>query len=83
MGEKRRGLGPRNDVLTTCKAVTLLGGQRVISVFPTVIILIKARSEPEMIKNRKNNITHLCFYCISGGGGGGRWGGINPNHVRS
>ena len=52
---KRRGLGPRNDVLTTCKTVTLalLGGQRVIGVFPTVNILIEARSEPaeERIKN--------------------------------
>ena len=49
---KRRGLGPRNDVLTTCKAVTLLGGQLVIGVFPIVNILIKERSEPaeEMIK---------------------------------
>ena len=25
--------GPRNDVLTTCKAVTLRGGQRIIAVF--------------------------------------------------
>ena len=30
---KRRGLGPRNDVLTTCKAVTQRGGQRIITVF--------------------------------------------------
>ena len=30
-GGKRRGLGPRNDVLTTCKAVTLRGGQRIIA----------------------------------------------------
>ena len=29
----RRGLGPRNDVLTTCKAITLRGGQRIIAVF--------------------------------------------------
>ena len=34
-GGKRRGLGPRNDVLTTCKAVTPRGGQRKIAVlFP-------------------------------------------------
>ena len=40
---------PRNDVLTTCKAVTLRGGQRIIAVLilPTV------------------NIMHLCFSCIS------------------
>ena len=51
-GGRRRGLGPRNDVLTTCKAVTQRGGQRVICVFPTVNILIEAKSEPaeEMIK---------------------------------
>ena len=44
-GGKRRGLGPRNDVLTTCKAVTPRGGQRKIAVlFP--------RSEPaEEIRN--------------------------------
>ena len=48
-GGKRRSLGPRNDVLTTCKAVTLRGGQRIIAVLilPTV------------------NIMHLCFSCIS------------------
>ena len=35
VGEKRRGLGPRNDVLTICKAVTLRFGQRIIEVsFP-------------------------------------------------
>ena len=33
-GGKRRGLGPRNDVLTTCKAVfTPRAGQRIIAVF--------------------------------------------------
>ena len=30
---KRRGLGPRNDVLTTCKVVTLRDGQRIITAF--------------------------------------------------
>ena len=30
-GGKRRGLGPRNDVLTSCKAVTQRGGQRIIT----------------------------------------------------
>ena len=28
-GRERRGLAPRNDALTTCKAVTLRGGHRV------------------------------------------------------
>ena len=32
-GGGRRGLGPRNDVLTTCKAVTLRDGQRIIAAF--------------------------------------------------
>ena len=44
-GGKRRGLGPRNDVLTTCKAVTLRGGQRIIALFPTVIIFRLFRSK--------------------------------------
>ena len=30
---QRRGLGPRNDVLTTSKAVTLRCGQRIIAEF--------------------------------------------------
>ena len=54
-GGKRRGLGPRNDVLTTCKAVTLRGGQRIIAVFflsEIFRLLIEARSEPvEEIRN--------------------------------
>ena len=33
-GGKRRGLGPRNDVLATCKAVTPRGDQRVKVFFP-------------------------------------------------
>jgi len=33
-GGERRGLGPRNDVLTTCKVVTLRGGQQIIALFP-------------------------------------------------
>ena len=32
-GGEKRGLGPRNDVLTTCEAVTLRGGQRIFAVF--------------------------------------------------
>ena len=48
-GGKRRGMGPRNDVLTTCKAVNLPGGQRIIAeFFPQKIFLdfLEARSEP-------------------------------------
>ena len=41
LGE-RRGLGPSNDALTTCKAVTLRGGQRLIAVFFQQYVLIEA-----------------------------------------
>ena len=47
-GGERRGLGPRNDVLTTCKAVNLPSGQRIIAeFFPQKIFLdfLEARSE--------------------------------------
>ena len=72
-GGKRRGLGPRNDVLTTCKAVfTPRGGQRIIAVFFPLndLDFLEARSEPaEQIRNaekyEKHNIMHLCFSCIS------------------
>ena len=33
VGGKRKGQGPRNDVLTTCKALTPRGGQWIIAVF--------------------------------------------------
>ena len=44
-GVKRRGLGRRNNVLTTCKAVTLREGQRIIALFPTVNIFRLFRSK--------------------------------------
>ena len=49
-GEETRS-GTEKKVFTSCKAVSLRGGQRVIGVFPTLNILIEARSEPaeEMI----------------------------------
>ena len=54
-GGEGRGLRLRNDVLTTCKAVTQRGGQRIIRVFfPQEIFLdfLEARSEPaEEIRN--------------------------------
>ena len=51
-GGKRRGLGARNDVLTTCKAVTLHGGQRIIAVFLPQYIFLEPRSVPsEEIRN--------------------------------
>ena len=86
-GVGRRGLGPRNDVLTTCKAVTLRGGQRVIGVFPTVNIFIEARSEPaeETIKKLKKIISctfvflayRICLLVLKSRGGGGGGGGCN------
>ena len=44
-GGERRGLGPRNDVLATCKVVTLRGGQQIIALFPTVNIFRLFRSK--------------------------------------
>ena len=44
-GRKRRSLRPRNDVLTTCKVVTLRGDKWAIGVFPKVNILIEATTE--------------------------------------
>ena len=41
-GCERRGLGSRNDFITTCKAVTLCGGHRILAIF----FLSKARGEP-------------------------------------
>ena len=48
-GGKRRGLGQRNDVLTTCKAVTLRCGQRIIAVF----------SQSKCFRTETNNNLHL------------------------
>ena len=64
VAEKRRGLGPRNDVLTTCKAVTWRDGQRVIGSFPTLNILIEARSEPEPAEEMIKKIEKIksCFF---------------------
>ena len=53
-GAKRRGLEPRNDVLTTCKAVTLPCGQRMIALFPTVFL--EARSQQEANRQRKSEM---------------------------
>ena len=57
------------------------------SIFPTVYILIEARSQTaeEMIKNGNNNIMHLCFSCTFQylSFGTEIWGKLNRNHVRS
>ena len=44
-GGERRSLGLRNNVLTTCKAVPLREGQRIIALFPTVNIFRLFRSK--------------------------------------
>ena len=67
-GGKRRGLGPRNDVFTTYKAVTLRGGQRIIAVFSRAVNILEVRREQaeEIIKIlKKNNIMPLCFSFVS------------------
>ena len=62
-GGGRRGLGSRNDVLTTCKMVTLRGGKRIV--FPTVNILIEARSEPEEEKIYKwEKLNHASVFFL-------------------
>ena len=59
-------MGPRNDVLTTCEAVTQRGGQRIIAVFFHSKYFIEARSEPpeEMIKKYKKYHASLFFLHI-------------------
>ena len=53
--KKEKCLGPRNDVLTTCTAVILRCGQRIIALFPNskhFLDFLEARSEPaEEIRN--------------------------------
>ena len=62
-GGMRRGLGPRNDVLITCKAVTQRGGQRIITVFFPTVNILEARIEAnrqrksEMLKKSKKIIS--------------------------
>ena len=53
VGGERRGLGPRNDVLTTCKAVTLRGGQQIIALG---VLVWEVAPPPPLIK---------AFNCIS------------------
>ena len=63
-GGKRRGLGPRNDVFTTYKAVTLRGGQRIIAVFSRAVNILEVRREPaeEIIKILKKIISCLFVF---------------------
>ena len=50
-GGERRSPGTRNDVLTTYKAVTLRGEQRIIAVFFPQKIFLDVRSEPGVCLN--------------------------------
>ena len=65
-----RGLGPKNDVLTICKAVTLRFGQRIIEVsFPLLIFLDfleeeNRQSKSEMLKKLKK-ITSCIFVFLA------------------
>ena len=63
-GGKRRGLGPRNDVFTTYKAVTLRGGQRIIAVFSRAVNILEVRREQaeEIIKILKKIISCLFVF---------------------
>ena len=57
-GEKRWGLGPRNNVFTTCKAVTFRGGQRIIAVYLT------SRGNKSTIKKIMSCLFVFLAYCI-------------------
>ena len=71
-GGKRRGQGPRKDVLTTCKAVTQRGGQRISTVFfPQWIffdflearIAANRQRKSEMLKKlKKKNISFIFVF---------------------
>ena len=56
-GEEETSLEPRNDVLTTCKAVTLCGDQRIIAVFSHSKYF---RSEKRTV--RENNSCLFAFF---------------------
>ena len=65
-GEGRRGLGPRNDVLTTCKAVTLRGGQRICAVYFSQSKYFRGKKRTSRGSNsiiEKNNIMHRVASC--------------------
>ena len=64
--EGRRGLGPRNDVLTTCKAVTLRGGQRICAVYFSQSKYFRGKKRTIRGSNsiiEKNNIMHRVASC--------------------
>ena len=56
---KGRGWG-QNDVLTTCKAVPLRGGQRIIAVTFPIFFLKYLRSENRT--GRGNNLKKSCLF---------------------
>ena len=65
-GEGRRGLGPRNDVLTTCKAVTSRNGQRICAVYFSQRKYFRGKKRTirgSNSKNSKNNIMHRDASC--------------------
>ena len=65
-GEGRRGLGPRNDVLTTCKAFTLRGGQRICPVYFSQSKYFRGKKGTSRGSNsiiEKNNIMHRVASC--------------------
>ena len=65
-GEGRRGLGPRNDVLTTCKAVTLRGGQQICVVYFSQSKYFRGKKRTSRGSNsiiEKNNTMHRVASC--------------------
>ena len=53
--------GTEKKVFTSCKAVTLRGGQRVTGVFSTLNILIEARRELERKSHASLFFLHIVF----------------------
>ena len=58
---KERGLRPRNDVLTTCKAVTLRGVQRIIALYFSQSKIFQRR---EANQQGNNSIIEKIIWCL-------------------
>ena len=58
---EERGLGPRNDVLTTCKAVTLRGVQRIIALYFSQSKIFQRR---EANQQGNNSIIKKIISCL-------------------
>lgn len=60
-GEEEGGPGPRNDVVTTCRAVTLRGGQRIIALYFSQSKIFQKR---EASQRGNNTIIEKIISCL-------------------